>query len=708
MKEITLRIDGKDVVAEKGTTILQAALDHGIYIPHLCSQKELFPAGACRMCMVRLKGDGSLVTACSTKVSEGMEIDTMDKEAQEIRRLSCELLFKRHPSDCTGCPKYGKCQLQSLSQYLGMGREMRSKLLGISADESNPVIMYEMNRCILCGKCIRACKEMRGVGAIHFQKVDGRNRVVINGSDLLHADCRFCTACVEVCPTGAIHEQPALLEKMAGRSRKEAYMPCKTGCPAHIDVPKYLRFIREGNYMAASAVVHEKAPFAGSLGYICVHDCETECKRQYLNEPVSIRNLKRYAVQHDDKSWKKNIKVCAGTGKKVAVVGAGPAGMTCAYVLALKGHQVTVFETKKKAGGQLQYGIPGYRLPKSVVDDEIQEILSLSIRLVTQTEIHSLDELKAKGYDTVFVATGTHKGVKLPLSGSDLPGVYVNTEFLAAVAEGERPEMGKRVMVLGGGNVAIDCAGTALRLGAEKVYMACLEDYEHMTASDEERKWALEEGVEILNSSNFLQIEGTGHVTGMRIESITGFHFDNKGQSIVEAVPDSIRTIPVDTVIFAIGQRTTLSDTFGVTMNRGRICVDSDGRCEQEGVFAAGDAVTGTRSVIMAVAAARKAASAIDRYLGGDGDIEQHLAPEQYADSRIGKEEGFGFRKRMEPQTLAPEIRKTCFETMDLGFDETMAQCEAGRCLQCVLRLQMELQKFWSDYISQGGDQDGV
>jgi len=695
---ITIRINEKQVTAPEGSTILQAALNNDIYIPHLCAQKELLPAGACRMCLVRL-GDGDIVTSCSTKIREGMDVVTEDEEIGQIRRLACEMIFKRHPADCTGCPKYGKCQLQSISQYIGMGRELRAEPLKILPDEKNPIISHEMNRCILCGKCVRACNEMRGVGAISFRKVDGRTRVVANGDDLKDADCRFCTACVEVCPTGAIREQQIIMDKMTGKSRKEAYIPCQYGCPAHIDIPKYLRFIREGNYSAASAVVHEKAPFPESLGYICVHNCEAECKRSYLNDPVSIRNLKRFAAQQDNGIWKKNVKKEASTGKKVAIVGAGPAGLTCAHILALKGHDVVVCEAKEKAGGQLMYGIPSYRLPKEVVEKEIQGILDYGVQLKTGYEITSLQQLKKEGYDAVFIATGTHKGVRLPLSGSELEGVHINTEFLALTSQGKKPELGKKVMVLGGGNVAIDCAGVAMRLGAEEVYMSCLESYDAMTASQEERIWAEEEGVRILNSRTFLKIEGDGRVTGIKLASITGFRFDEQGRSIVDIIPDSEEIIEVDSVIFAIGQRTTLDDRFGVTMDKGRILADNQGRCKEDGVFAAGDAVTGTRSVIQAIADAREAARAMDIYLGGNGKIEQELAPIQKADPWIGKKQAFAEITRTEPNVLNADMRRRCMDVMDLGFTEKMEVCEAERCLQCDLRLQLEPQKFWSDYM---------
>lgn len=705
MPDITLHIDGRLINVKEGTTILQAALDNGIYIPHLCSQKELLPAGACRLCVVRIKNEDSIVTACSTRIEKDMQVDTQDEEVLRIRRLSCELMFKRHPADCTGCPKYGKCQLQSISQYIGMGRDLRTQTLKNLPDLKNPIIMHEMNRCILCGKCIRACNDMREVGALRFTNINGRVQVSVNGASLAEANCRFCTACVEVCPTGAIREQQIIMDKMAGKSRVESYVPCRNACPAHVDIPKYVRFVYEGNYSAAAAVVREKVPFPESLGYICVHNCEMECKRNYLNEPVSIRNLKRLAAQLDDGNWKKNLKKSNPTGKKVAVIGAGPAGLTSANILALKGHSVVVFDARKKAGGQLQYGIPEYRLPKSVVDNEVEEILASGVELKLGVEVQSVAEIKLQGYNAVLVATGTHKGIKLPIAGTDLKGVYVNTEFLASVAEGKHLEIGNRVMVLGGGNVAIDCACIARRIGAKEVHMACLETYDTMTASGEEKTWAIEEQIKIHNSKNFHEITGdNGQVTGMKLLSVKSFYFDEQGKSCVDLIPDSEEIIEVDSVIFAIGQTTTLDDYFGMPMNRGRIVVDNNGYCRESDAFAAGDAVTGTKSVIQAIQEGRVVASSIDKYLGGDGDISQNLAPEQEVKLNIGIIEGFAGISRAVVNVLEAEERCKSFAVMDLGFSKEVAQCEAGRCLQCDLRLKLEPQKFWGDYT---GKEDG-
>lgn len=719
-KKVTLTIDGRKITADENKTILQAALENGIYIPHLCSHEDLHPAGSCRLCVVGQQGVNGVITSCITKVKEGMVIDTHDEIAEEIRKLSCDFMFKTHPAECTGCPKYGKCQLQSISQYVGdTGRKLRANPINIKEDLKNPIILHEMYRCILCGRCVRACNELRGVGAIRFKKVNDRMQVVIDGDSLKDANCRFCTACVEVCPTGSIREHKELADKLIGKTREEGFIPCKNACPAHIDVPRYIRFIKEKNYKAAAAVIREKVPFPHVLGYICVHNCELECKRTQLNEAISIRNLKRFAAEYEnrerfaaeyeDGEWKEKMLHKLPTGKKLAVVGAGPAGLTAAYYAAKLGHSVTIFEGRKKAGGQMRYGIPNYRLPREVLDREIKEILSIGmIEIKYNTPVNHAPELLQQGYDAVFVAIGTHMGSKLPIKGNDLLGVQVNVEFLREFEE-DCAAVGENVVVLGGGNVAIDCAGAALRLGAKSVSMVCLEAYEEMTASEEERAWALEEGIKLYNSKTFLEILGDGknHCKGVRIQGIKSFYFDENHKSHLELAEGTEEILYADTVIFAVGQRPEISkepESFGLTLtNSGYIAVkDSSLETSAPGIWAAGDVVTGTASVIKAIAAAREAVCSIDQYLGGDGKIEEQLAPEQLKEPYIGKIEGFGDLKRVNPRVVPPLKRITEFKTcgvIDQGFDEAMALCEAERCLQCDLRCELTPQKFWNDYV---------
>lgn len=702
MTRVRLTINNHEIMADENKTVLEAALDNGIYIPHLCHHDNLHPNGGCRLCVVKQDGVDGVITSCSTKVQEGMVIHTKDELVDNIRKLSCDFMFKTHPAECTGCPKYGKCQLASISQYIGdTGRNLRECKIRAIADESNPLMLHELYRCILCGRCVRACNELRGVGALKFKKVDGRMQVVIKGDDLKDADCRFCGACVEVCPTGSIRDKLGVFEE--GLPRERSLIPCTEGCPAHIDVPKYIRFIKEGNYGAAAAVVREKVPFPEVLGYVCVHNCEMNCKRNHLDDAVSIRNLKRYAASQDDGSWKANAVQNADSGKKVAVIGAGPAGLTVAYYLRKAGHTVTIFEKLPEAGGQMRYGIPAYRLPREILDREIAEICATGITIKCNSDIKNAVDLK-NNYDAVYVAVGTHVGNRLPMENNDLADVYLNADFLRASNLGNPLPVGEKVVVLGGGNVAIDCAETALRQGAKQVIMTCLEAADKMTASAEEVAWAKEDGIIVKNGRTFNAILAeNGKVTGLSVTGINGFYFEN-GKAIYDKIEDSDEVIEADTIIFAVGQHLELSEEFGLELNRGRIVAEA-GTFETtvDGIYASGDCVTGTQSIIKAVADAREVASAMDKYLGGNGNIEEKLAPEQNADPFIGKATDHNRAKRTEPATTDSEARIKNFEPMDLGFDCEAASCEADRCLQCDLRLQIAPQKFWSDYIAKEG-----
>ncbi len=703
MATVNLIIDGKSIVADESRTVLEAALDNGIYIPHLCHHGDLHPNGGCRLCVVKQDGVDGVITSCSTKVKEGMVISTRDEMAEKVRKLSVELMFRTHPDECVGCPKYGKCQLASISQYVGdAGREFRSQKLPLIENEENPLMLHEMYRCILCGRCVRACSELRGVGALKFEKVDGRMKVVINGGSLAEAGCQFCGACVEVCPTGSIRDKLGVFKDDPGLSREMTLVPCSEGCPAHINVPKYIRFIKEGNFAAAAATVREKAPIPEVLGYICVHSCELQCKRNHLDGPLSIRNLKRFAASQDDGSWKDKSFKKQATGRKVAVIGSGPAGLTAGYYLKKLGHEVTIFEKLPQPGGQMRYGIPSYRLPREVLDKEIKEIEAVGVEIKCGSEVKSVKELKEQGYDAVFVSVGTHAGNRLPLPGNDLPGVYLNADFLRSVNLGQPLPVGENVVVLGGGNVAIDCAESALRLGAKHVVMTCLEAPDKMTASDEEVTWAKEDGIIVENSRTFDAIESeNGKITGLTVTGIEGLKFGPKGPEFTR-IPDSTVTFPADTIIFAVGQHPDISEEFGLELDRGRIVINEGHRTSLPGVYAAGDAVTGTRSVIAAIAEAREAVSEIDIYLGGDGNIEENLAPEQIADPCIGRNDELTKIHRSEPDVTDAQTRKSNFKPMDHGFTCDKAACEAGRCLQCDLRVQITPQKFWSDYAAEG------
>ncbi len=694
-----ITIDGKEIEAREGQSVLDAALEAGIFIPHLCSHPDLEAKGGCRLCSVEIEGMEEPVPSCMTTAEEGMKITVNGPKADKIRKTAMELMLATHPADCTGCPKYGKCEMQSMYQYMGVSPERwRKKSRSVPDNESNPLITHLFMRCVRCGRCIRACQDMRGVKVLDYIKTDmGIRAGIPDGKSLKEAGCRFCGACIEVCPTGSIVDALKIMKE--DRSYAENVVPCRSTCPAHIDIPRYIRYIKEGDFEKATAVVREKVPFPETLGSICTHACESECKRNELGAPISICKLKRAAANNDTGAWKERAVKEAPTRKKAAVIGAGPAGLTAAYYLAKKGHEVTVYEKNEKPGGQCRYGIPAYRLPDELLDKEIADILEAGIELKCSTEAPTPEQLKASGYDAVLVSVGTHQGTKLPLEGNDLPGVYVDAEFLKRARMGDPLPVGEKVMVLGGGNVAYDCARTAVRLGAKEVHIACLENERQMTSTPDEIEEGREEGIILHSAHSFLRITGTDQVAGVELQKVDKFYFDENRRAVIELVEGSKHEVPVDNVIFAVGQKPEGTASMGLELTHGPyIRANEKLETSMEGVYAAGDVVTGTKSVIAAIAAGRTAAEEMDKYLGGNGDISEKLLDEEIPDPYIGQVEGFGDLERVSPQMAGADKRISGFDLVEQPFTCEQAQCEAGRCLQCDLRLNITKPKLWMDY----------
>ena len=692
-----ITIDGKTIEAKEESSILDAALAAGVYIPHLCSHPDLEAKGGCRLCSVEIDGVEGAVPSCMTKVEEGMNITIDGPEANKVRKMAMELILASHPADCTGCPKFGKCELQSLYQYLGVSAERwRKKSRSVPNDDSNPLISHLFTRCIRCGRCIRACQDLRGVKVLDYVKTkDGIRAGIASGTSLKDAGCRFCGACIEVCPTGSIVDQLKMMNPE--KSYMENVVPCKANCPAHIDIPQYIRAIKEGDFDKATAIIREKVPFPEVLGSVCTHACESNCKRNELGEPISICKLKRAAATQDSGAWKEKVHKEVATGKKVAVIGAGPSGLTAAYYLAKKGHAVTVFEKNEKAGGQCRYGIPSYRLPDDLLDREIANILEIGIELKTNAECHSLEELK-KQYDAILVSIGTHQGTKLPIPGNDLPGVYVNTEFLKDARSDNLIQLGEKVMVLGGGNVAYDCARTAIRKGAKEVHIACLENQQQMTSSPDEIEEGAQEGVILHAAHSFLRITGEDKVTGVELKKVNRFYFDENHKAVLDLEEGSEHVIEVDNVIFAVGQKPMGTDKMNLDLTHGPYIAANNAHTSMEGVFTSGDVVTGTRSVIQAIVGGREAAEQMDIYLGGNGDISEQLVERTTPNPYIGQVEGFADLARVNPDMISLDERCAGFTPVEKPLSCDQAKCEAGRCLQCDLRLNISNVKLWNEY----------
>ncbi len=608
-----------------------------------------------------------------------------------------EKILEGHPADCGTCIKYLNCELQSLKQYLSEEEyKPKGQARLFAVDNSNPLFTIDPNKCVMCTRCLRACKELRGVGVL-VEKIKDGVRYIGTADDLplAEANCRFCGACAEVCPSGAIMDKPELTK---GKNRKNALLPCRYTCPAEIDVPAYLRFIGEKDYAAAAAVIREKVPFPGVLGYVCDRPCEDVCRRKEVNQSVSIRELKRFAAEHDKTQVPTKRK--PSTGKKAAVVGAGPAGLTAAYYLARQGHDVTVYEGLKAAGGMLRYGIPEYRLPRKVLEREIKYVEDMGVVIKTDARVESVDRLFEQGCDGVIVAVGTHRGQKLNIPGADSAGVLIGVDFLRDINLGKKVSVGKTVLVLGGGNVAFDSARAARRFGAQ-VKLACLESRETMPAAKEEIEQGEEEGIKIYPGRTFTRIiNENGKIKGVACLEVASLSFDGEKNPQIETKENSEHTLEADTVIFAIGQRPEIPKGFGLETNAGN-CITADEyslTTNKEGVFAAGDAVSGTSSVIKAIASGRKAAIALDKYLGGDGDIDEKLAPPAKLKNNIGQWEGFASIERCKEWHIPAEKRIKSFGSVLKDVDKKTAECEAKRCLQCDLRLKITPIKFWSSY----------
>jgi len=417
---------------------------------------------------------------------------------------------------------------------------------------------------------------------------------------------------------------------------------------------------------------------------VCFHPCEAKCRRGELDEAIAIRMLKRFAAEHDTGLWKQNIKMTPATGKSVAIVGSGPAGLTAAYYLARLGHSVTVFEALPELGGMMRVAIPDYRLPKNILKAEIEEIEDIGVDIKINTRVDSIDSLLSDNYDAVFVAVGAHQGVRIGVEGEDNPRVVECVNFLRDVSLGKKVKVGDKVAVIGGGNVAIDGARTALRLGAKEVTIIYRRTRAEMPASPEEVEEALAEGVQIYFLVAPLKIISQNGSVEMECTRMELGAMDASGRRRPEPIKGSEFALDFDTIIAAIGQRPDIPDQFNLALGRGNVVeVDPDTlTTSREGVFAGGDAVSGPASVIEAIAAGRQAAISIDKYLGGSGDIDEVLAPPEGEVAALDEAEE---KRRPQMPTLPVKKRLGDFSQVELGYSDEMAMEEAMRCLRCDL-----------------------
>jgi formate dehydrogenase beta subunit len=452
--------------------------------------------------------------------------------------------------------------------------------------------------------------------------------------------------------------------------------PCETACPAGIDVPRYVRQVRDGRFDDALATIRERIPFPLVCGYACFHPCEAKCGRTQFEGPVAIRRLKRVAAELATEV--RPPAALAQTGRRIAVVGSGPCGLTAAYYLALLGHRVTVFEAMQRTGGMLRYGIPAYRLPDEIVDEDIRLIEAAGVGIRTGQRIESADALLEDGHDAVLLASGAWRALGLGLPGEQGPGVLKGVEFLEAVNAGRPPALGGRTVVVGGGDTAIDAARTSRRLGAEvvQVYRRARAD---MPANDEDVEAAIDEGVRLELLAAPIRIE-TGRVHCVRMAPGEP---DADGRRRPLPVAGSEFQLDADTVILAVGQQPSAPKTAAEREPDGAIRARADDLATSvPGVFAGGDAVTGPSSIIVAIAHGRIAAAAIDRFLGGDGDLERFARARLPAELREAAPRGSA---QHSPDRLPLASRLAGFALVEAPLDPQAAAAEAGRCLSCDL-----------------------
>ena len=566
---IHLTINGKQITAPEGATILEAAKQNDIYIPTLCYDEAVEVYGACGLCVVEAEGIPKLLRSCSAKVSEGMVINTESERVVQSRKVAMELLMSAHDGDCVA--------------------------------------------------------------------------------------------------------------------------PCQLNCPAHTDCQGYVGLIANGEYESALKLIKNKIPLPASIGRVCPHPCEKACRRKNVEEPINIAQLKAFAADMDLKANSYLPDIMVRTGKKVAIIGGGPAGLTAAYYLNIMGHSVTVYDMMDKMGGMLRYGIPQYRLPKEVLDQEIALIEKSGVKLVNNVKLgkdFTINSLKENN-DAVIVAVGAWQSSSMRTPGENLEGVYGGIDFLRAVINGNAPAIGDKVVICGGGNTAMDACRTAVRLGAKEVYVVYRRTRNEMPADKLEIDEAEEEGVIYKFLTNPISFNGeNGKVTSITLQVMELGEPDASGRRSPVPVEGKTEEIAVDSVILAIGQKLVQGDVSELALNnRGNIEADPDFFTTNiDGVFAIGDATNrGASIAIEAIGEADRCAKAVDAYLNGQ-PLDTRVPYISKRDEKAIDYSDRELKNRITPKVLPPEVRSKNFDEVSLGFTEEEAKAEASRCLECGCR----------------------
>ena len=545
-----------------------------------------------------------------------------------------------------------------------------------------------------CGKCVPCRVGLGQLSALLRQVLDGTG--TLETIDTIEATAQVILDTAD-CAIGVDAARQVLMGMRGFRDDYISHVtegrclgglenpvPCVALCPAGVDIPGYVALVSEGRYADAVKLIRKDNPFPTACAYICEHPCEARCRRGMIDDPINIRGLKKFAV--NNAGTVPNPPCAQDTGKRVAIVGGGPGGLSAAYYLRLMGHSVTVYEQQKKLGGMLRYGIPSYRFPREKLDEEIASILSTGIEVKLETTIGkdiSYNDLR-KQYDALYLAIGAQTDKKTGIPGEDSQGVISAVEMLRGIGDDIMPDFtGKKVVVIGGGNVAMDVTRSAIRLGAEKVSCVYRRRQADMTALAEEVEGALAEGAELLTLQAPVRIEAdeNGHATALWVQPQIIGPVGRDGRPRPNKADCPEVRIPADLILVAIGQgvETHYFEEGGVPVRRGSFLAEEDSSLDtQEGVFAGGDCVTGPATAIRAIAAGKVAAANIDEYLGYNHVITtdvQILPPPRLNNLPPHGRVTIGEREASE--------RKKDFACIECEMSLEEATTEATRCLRC-------------------------
>jgi len=538
--------------------------------------------------------------------------------------------------------------------------------------------------CMTLGTCVNACP---------FDAISiGENGLPEVNENL----CTGCGTCEQICPKGIIRLTSQTRRIQHIYREDECTSPCQRTCPAGIDIPEYIRQIKAGNYRQAIMVIKEKNPFPLTCGRVCPHPCEDMCRLGKECDPVNINHLKRFVADIEMNSGKRITPYKApGTGKKVAIIGGGPGGLTCAYYLARLGHSPTIFEAMPKLGGMLRYGIPEYRLPKKILDWEIDGILEMGVEVktdVTMGKDFTLKTLKDDGFGAIFLGTGAWDTRSLGVEGEDLEGVLPGTHFLIDRGLEKETPVGDKVAIIGGGNTALDAARTSWRLGADEVTIIYRRSRKEMPANDIEIEEAGKEGVLFHYLAAPTKLMGEkGKLTHLEYIEMELGEPDESGRRRPIPKKGTEKVIEVDNVINAIGQFpvTDFLKEDGVNLtkwNTIEVANEATGETNIQGVFAGGDGVTGASIAVEAIGAGRRAARSIHCYLSGQeiGLPKETIGKQSHLPD-VDELVSVPVSERVKMPELSVDERRESFEEVETGLDEEMAAGESDRCLRCGL-----------------------